>query len=91
MTNLDGCNTEGAKGSTHLNLDLQSLLHLIPEQHDRKKRAQRDVVRATEVGLAPTQANNGRRDPDVVYIQPRVDPTMTVLKVREAVKSTAVV
>lgn len=82
---LDGCNTEAAaKGSTYLNLDLQSLLHLIPEQQDRKKRAQRDVVRATEAGLAPTQANNGRHGAGVVYIQPRVDPTMTVLKVRVA-------
>lgn len=80
---LDGCNSaEGATGSTyHLNLDLQSLLHLIPEQQDRKKRAQ-DVVWATGAGLTPTQADDGRRDPDVVYIQPRVDPTMTVLKVR---------
>eukprot|EP00903_Cladosiphon_okamuranus_P012153 g11401.t1 len=74
---------EAAKASTHhLNLDLQSLLRLIPEQQDRRKRAQRDVVWATEAGLAPDQANGGRRDPDVVYIQPRVDPTMTVLKGR---------
>lgn len=78
---LDGCSsTEGAK-ATYLNLDLQALLHLIPEQQDRKKRAQRDVVRATEAELSPTRAENDRRDPDVVYIQPRVDPTMTVLKV----------
>lgn len=82
---LDGCNsTEAAKGSTYLNLDLQSLLHLIPEQQGRRKRAQRDVVRATETGLTSTRPDNGRRDSDVVYIQPRVDPTMTVLKVRVA-------
>lgn len=80
---LDGCdNAEAAKGSTYLNLDMQSLLRLIPEQQDRRKRAQRDVMRATEAELAPAQANGGRRDPDVVYIQPHVDPTMTVLKVR---------
>ena len=83
---LDRGNTNetGANGSTYLDLDLQSLLDLIPEQQARKKRAQRDVVRATEAALAPAQANSGRRDPDVVCIQRRVDPTMTVLKVRVA-------
>lgn len=78
--NPDGSKSAKGAASTYLNLDLQSLLHLIPEQQDRKQRAQ-DVVRAAGAGLSPTRANNGQHDPDVVYIQPRVDPTMTVLKV----------
>lgn len=73
--------TEGVRTSTYLNLDLQSLLQLIPEQQHRKKRAEDDVVlRAVSGGLTPTRAE----DPDCVYIRPRVDPTMRVLKVRAA-------
>lgn len=80
------CNSsEGVPTSTYLNLDLQSLLHLIPEQqHNRKKRAE-DVVRAAGVGPTPTRGDDSSRcDPDGVYIRPRVDPTMRVLKVRVA-------
>lgn len=78
----------GAEGvaptSTYLNLDLQSLLQLIPEQQHRKKRAEDVVVRAAGGGRSPTQADDSSRrcDPDGVYIRPRVDPTMRVLKVR---------
>lgn len=77
---------EGGTTSTYLNLDLQSLLQLIPEQQRRKKRAEDVVVRAADGGRSPTQADDSssRCDPNGVYIRPRVDPTMRVLKVRVA-------
>lgn len=74
--------TEEVPTSTYLNLNLQSLLQLIPEQQHRKKKAEGVVVRAAGGGLSPTRADDGYRcDPDGVYIRPRVDPTMRVLKV----------
>ncbi|CAM9092847.1 unnamed protein product [Hapterophycus canaliculatus] len=65
---------------THLNLELQSLLGMIPAQQLRRKRAE-DVVRAVGGGWISARAD-GQCDPGVVYIRPRADPTMTVLKGR---------
>ena len=82
---LNGCNSSsnGEGPRPHVNLDLQSLLNLIPEQQDRRKRAE-EAVRAASAsgGNSPVRADGGHCDPDAVYIQPRVDPTMRVLKVR---------
>lgn len=66
-----GSDSANAFPSSCLNPELQSLLRLVPEELNRKKRAQ-DAVRAT----------GGASESDVVYIRPRTDPTMRVLKVR---------
>ncbi|CAN0427951.1 unnamed protein product [Ectocarpus sp. 12 AP-2014] len=71
----------GGDRSTHLNPDLRYLLNLIPEQQNRRRRAE-DMVRATGACLTPVRADGDGCDPDVVYIRPRVDPTMRVLKGR---------
>lgn len=65
--------------ATHFNMDLQSLLGLIPAQQNRRKRAE-DVLRAVGAGLTSAPAD-AQCDPGVVYIRPRADPTMAVLKV----------
>ncbi|CAM9636141.1 unnamed protein product [Ectocarpus sp. 8 AP-2014] len=79
---MSRCNSiPGGDRSTHLNPDLRYLLNLIPEQQNRRKRAE-DVVRATGACLTPARADGDGCDPDVVYIRPRVDPTMRVLKGR---------
>lgn len=70
--------------SSYLNPELQSLLRLVPEEQNRKKRAQ-DAVRAAGGGeLVPSCSDEGHSESDVVYIRPRVDPGMRVLKVRSA-------
>lgn len=67
-----------------LNPELQSLLRLVPEEQNRKKRAQ-DAVRAAGGGaLVPSCSDEDQSESDVVYIRPRVDPGMRVLKVRSA-------
>ncbi|CAN0010308.1 unnamed protein product [Ectocarpus sp. 6 AP-2014] len=79
---MSRCNSiPGGDRSTHLNQDLRYLLNLIPEQQNRRKRAE-DVVRATGACLTPARADGDGCDPDVVYIRSRVDPTMRVLKGR---------
>lgn len=79
---MSRCNSiPGGDRSTHLNPDLRYLLNLIPEQQNRRRRAE-DMVRATGACLTPVRADGDGCDPDVVYIRPRVDPTMRVLKVR---------
>ncbi len=78
---LNGCNSsEGARSMHVANLDLQSLLDRIPEQQERKQRAE-EVVRAASRETNRVRADGGHFDPDAVYIQPRADPTMRVLKV----------
>lgn len=69
-----------AAPSSCLNVELQSLLQLIPEQLKRRTGAQ-CIVRSAG-SLPPAPANDALSDPDVVYIRPRIDPTMRVLKVR---------
>ena len=67
--------------SNHLKPELLGLLQMVPGSHDRRIRAQ-DAVRAA-VGLTlplPKDSNASEHDP-VVYIRPRADPTMRVLKV----------
>ncbi|CAM9315429.1 unnamed protein product [Ectocarpus sp. 13 AM-2016] len=71
----------GGDRSTDLNPDLRYLLNLIPEQQNRRRRAE-DMVRATGACLTPVRVDGDGCDPDVVYIRPRVDPTMRVLKGR---------
>ncbi|CAN0207366.1 unnamed protein product [Ectocarpus sp. 4 AP-2014] len=79
---MSRCNSiPGGDRSTHLNPELRCLLDLIPEQQNRRKRAE-DMVRATGARLTPERADGDGCDPDVVYIRPRVDPTMRVLKGR---------
>lgn len=77
---LAQCNNSQVFPLCYLNQELQSLLHLVPEQQRRKKRAQ-DAVRAAGA-LTPARADDDHGKPDAVYIRPRVDPTMRVLKVK---------
>lgn len=67
--------------SSYLNPELQSLLRLVPEEKNRKKRAQ-DAVLAAGGALVPSCSDEGQSESDVVYIRPRIDPGMRVLKVR---------
>lgn len=79
---LHGCNSsEGARSAHVANLDLQSLLDRIPAQQDRRQRAE-EAVRAASRETNRARADGGHFDPDAVYIQPRLDPAMRVLKVR---------
>lgn len=73
------CSPERIARATHFNIDLQSLLSKIPAQQQRRKKAE-DILRAVGGGLTSAPAD-GQCDPAVVYIRPRADPTMTVLKV----------
>lgn len=64
-----------------LNSELRSLLDLVPKQQDRRQRA-KDVVRAIG-NHSPVRVEKGPGDPEVVFIRPRVDPTMRALKVNK--------
>lgn len=72
--------------SSCLNPELQSLLQLVPEEQNRKKRAQ-DAVRAAGGALIPSCSNEGQSESDVVYIRPRIDPGMRALKVRSTLRN----
>lgn len=76
-----GSDNANAFPSSCLNPELQSLLRLVPEEQNRKKRAQ-DAVRAVGGALVPSCSDEGQSGSDVVYVRPRIDPTMQVLKVR---------
>ena len=76
-----GAGNASAFPSSCLNPELQSLLCLVPEEQNRKTRAQ-EAVRAAGGALVPSFPDEGQSGPDVVYIRPRVDPGMRVLKVR---------
>lgn len=69
--------TEGALSPGGLNPELESLLRRLPQKRDMQRR-QDEILRAAAV---PTAESVQREDEDVVYIRPRVDPTMRVLKV----------
>ncbi|CAM9738400.1 unnamed protein product [Scytosiphon promiscuus] len=74
------CSHRRRARTTHSNIDLQSLLDLIPAQQNRRKKAE-DVLRAVCGGLTSAPADDDL-DHGVVYIRPRADPTMAVLKGR---------
>lgn len=65
--------------SPGLNLHLQSLLRLIPDDKEKGRRIQ-GTIRAAGT-LHSNRMDGGYGETDVVYIRPRVDPTMRALKV----------
>lgn len=69
--------------SSWLNPELRLLLDLVPQQQNRRKRTQ-DSVRAIG-NLTPPRVDEVPSDPEVVFIRPRADPTMRVLKVDQKV------
>lgn len=72
-----------ASQSSWLNSELRLLLDLVPKQQNSRKRTQ-DAVRAIG-NLSPPRVDDGPSDPEVVFIRPRADPTMRVLKVDQEV------
>lgn len=60
-----------------LSPELESLLRRLPRKRDKQRRRD-EILRAAAM---PTAESDKREDGDVVYIRPRVDPTMRVLKV----------
>lgn len=79
LTSGDGV---GLLRGSYLNPELLALLQLVPEQQSRRKRAKEDAVRAAGSLTPARREDEGQTDLDVVYIRPRNDPTMQVLKVQ---------
>lgn len=73
------CVSPDTNQSSWLNSELRLLLDLVPKEQNRRKRTQ-DSVRAIG-NLTPPRVDEAPSDPEVVFIRPRADPTMRVLKV----------